>query len=245
MGRKVNPEASYLEIEKQFYKNKGKMPEIKEVPFDVSVEKESSLSSSDGMNLVRPVPKEGVKFQDSDRPFEPKIKKPSPSVKRAIDRSKSSIPNVILRKPTMVNEDDVENMPSRMRMKPNLSLKMKNEQAKVKFSDMTLLRRPEPTNVNVNVDKKAEISGSGEVKFSDDGTGVKTSNGEEKNNYVDFTLLKKPSAMTQTNLDEKQEQLGAAGTIVNGHDNVLEEPKLEDNSVIGNAPYGNAPYSHS
>lgn len=233
MGRKVNPEASYLEIEKQFYKNKGKMPEINEVPFDVSDEKKSSSSSSDGLNLVRPVPKKGVKSQDSDRPLEPEIKKPSPSIKRAIDRSKSSIPNVILRKPTMVNADDVEEMPSRLRMKPNLSLKMKHE-AKEKFSDMTLLRRPEAKNVNVNVDKKADISGSVEAKFADDGTGVKTRNAEGENNYVDFTLLKKPSAMTvKTNLDEKQEQLGDAETRVNGNGNVLEEPTLEDNSVIG------------
>lgn len=234
MGRKVNPEASYLEIEKQFYKNKGKMPEINEVPFDVSDEKKPSSSSSDGLNLVRPVPKKGVKSQDSDRPLEPQIKKPSPSVKRAIDRSKSSIPNVILRKPTMVNADDVEDMPSRLRMKPNLSLKMKNEQAKEKFSDMTLLRRPEGTTLNVNDDKKADISGSAEAKFADDGTGVKTRNAEGENNYVDFTLLEKPSAMTvKANLDEKQEQLGDAETRVKGHDNVLEEPMLEDNSVIG------------
>ncbi|KAH9777815.1 S1 motif domain-containing protein [Citrus sinensis] len=234
MGRKVNPEASYLEIEKQFYKNKGKMPEINEVPFDVSDEKKPSSSSSDGLNLVRPVPKKGVKSQDSDRPLEPQIKKPSPSVKRAIDRSKSSIPNVILRKPTMVNADDVEDMPSRLRMKPNLSLKMKNEQAKEKFSDMTLLRRPEATTVNVNDDKKADISGSAEAKFADDGIGVKTRNAEGENNYVDFTLLEKPSAMTvKANLDEKQEQLGDAETRVKGHDYVLEEPTLEDNSVIG------------
>ena len=32
--------------------------------------------------------------------------------------------NVILRKPTMIYEDDVEDRPSRFKMKPNLSLKL-------------------------------------------------------------------------------------------------------------------------
>ncbi|KAJ4712970.1 30S ribosomal S1 [Melia azedarach] len=277
MGRKVNPEASYLEIEKQFYKSKGKIPDIKEVPFDVSDEKQSSSaldekksssSSLDGLNLVRPVPKKGIKFQANYESRVPEMKKPSPSVKRAINKSKSSIPNVILRKPTLVNEDDVEDMPSRLRMKPNLSLKMRNEQAKENFSDMTLLRRPEAMSVDTNVDKKGEASSYVEEKFPNDGTELKTSIEEGGNNYVDFTLLEKPPQMSvKTNLDEKQEQFGnVEARVVDYHeeknlkgeindtkmnnaakanlegslddrlDSVLEEPGLEDNSVLGNAP---------
>ena len=51
MGRKANPDASYLEIEKKFYKKKGKLVEIKEVPFDGSKEVRTS-SSLDGLDLV-------------------------------------------------------------------------------------------------------------------------------------------------------------------------------------------------
>ena len=59
--------------------------EEEEFPFDI--EKKSPTTSSDGLNLVRPV-------------------------------------IVILRKPTAIHEDDVEDMPFRFKMKPNLSLKL-------------------------------------------------------------------------------------------------------------------------
>lgn len=259
MGRKANPDASYLEIEKEFYKRKGKVVEVKEVPFDVSDNKKSSSSSLDGLNLVRPVPKKGVKFQANYKPRELDIKKPSPSVKRAIDRSKSSLPNVILRKPTLVNEDDVQDMPSRLRMKPNLSLKMRNEQGKEKFSDMTLLRRPEPSSTNSNVEK--ETSGNPAAKAAIDGTGLRARKEEGKGEYVDFTPLKKPAAISvETELVGKQEPFEDAEARVTefieeesskaeleatdmdngrmadfGVGLVLEEPELKDNSMSGNA----------
>ncbi|TXG51720.1 hypothetical protein EZV62_024244 [Acer yangbiense] len=205
MGRKVNPDASYLEIEKQFYKNKGKLLQVQEVPFDENNKnKSSSTSSLEALNLARPVPKNGTKVQTNV----PKMNKPSPSAKRAIDnRSKtSSVPNVILRKPTMVNEEGVTDIPSsRLRMKPNLSLNLRNEKAKEQFSDMTLLRRPEPTSVEM----KQDSSSYSESKFIDDGVGSKA-NKERDDNYVDFMLLKKPAASVQRELNEKQEQFGNA-----------------------------------
>ncbi|KAJ0049503.1 hypothetical protein Pint_16108 [Pistacia integerrima] len=260
MGRKANPDASYMEIEKEFYKRKGKIVEVREVPFDVSDDKKSSSSSLDGLNLVRPVPKKGVKFQANYKLREPDIKKPSPSVKRAIDRSKSSIPNVILRKPTLVNEDDVEDMPSRLRMKPNLSLKMRNEQAKEKFSDMTLLRRPEPTSTNANEEK--ETSGNPDAKATVDGCGLGTRKEEGEGEYVDFTLLKKPATISiKTKIDGKQEPFEDAEAKVSefieekslkaeleatdmnnarmadfGDGSVVEERELKDNSISGVQP---------
>ncbi|KAK4844439.1 hypothetical protein QYF36_020263 [Acer negundo] len=203
MGRKVNPDASYLEIEKQFYKSKGKLLHVQEVPFDENNKnKSSSTSSLDALNLARPVPNNGIKFQTNV----PKMNKPSPSAKRAIDnRSKtSSVPNVILRKPTVVNEEGVTDIPSsRLSLKPNLSLNLRNEKAKEQFSDMTLLRRPEPT----SVDMKQDSSSYSESKVIDDGVGSKTNKEEQGDNYVDFTLLKKPAASVQRELNEKQEQL--------------------------------------
>ncbi|KAK2655504.1 hypothetical protein Ddye_008556 [Dipteronia dyeriana] len=209
-GRKVNPDASYLEIEKQFYNSKGKLLQVREVPFDENNKhKSSSTSSLDALNLARPVPKNGIKFQTNV----PKMNKPSPSAKKAIDnRSKtSSVPNVILRKPNMVNEEGVTDIPSsRLRMKPNLSLNLRNENeneiAKEQFSDMTLLRRPKPT----SVDMKQDSSSYSESKVIDDGVWSKTNKEEPDDNNVDFTLLKKPAASVQRELNEKQEQFGNA-----------------------------------
>ncbi|KAM6582648.1 hypothetical protein CsatB_009650 [Cannabis sativa] len=53
LGRKGNPDVSYIEIEKTFHKNKGKMPDEKEIPIDWSNDGQPS-KSLDGLNLVRP-----------------------------------------------------------------------------------------------------------------------------------------------------------------------------------------------
>ncbi|XVF13160.1 hypothetical protein REPUB_Repub08aG0184300 [Reevesia pubescens] len=196
MGRKANPEASYIEIEKAFYKNKGKIVEIEEVPFDV--ENKSPTKSSDGLNLVRPVPKKGIKFKTDDKPAVSEIKRPTLSDGKAMDSAnKGRLPNVILRKPTVINEDDVEDRPSRFRMKPNLSLKMRNEKAKEHFSDMTLLRKPEPMSVDTSLDKKHDIG---------DSVGLEKEK-EVEGRIGDFTLLKKPEQVrVNTKIGEKLEQ---------------------------------------
>ncbi|KAK8658125.1 hypothetical protein V6N13_036337 [Hibiscus sabdariffa] len=206
MGRKANPEASYIEIEKAFYKNKGKLVEIEEVPFDV--EKKSPTTSSDGLNLVRPVPKKGVKFQTDTKPPVSEIKRPTLSGGKAMDSArKSTVPNVILRKPAVVNEDDVEDRPSRFRMKSNLSLRMRNEKANELFTDMTLLRKPEPVTADTSLDEK---------KDSDD-SGVPEKEVEDR--VGDFTLLKRPEPVTaDSSLDEKQDSV----------DSVVPEKEVED-----------------
>lgn len=205
MGKKANPDSSYLEIEKNFHKKKGKLVEIKEVPFDGS--KESS--SLDGLNLVRPVPKKGFTSKADDKL--PEMKKPSQRVRKAVGSStKGSVPNVILRKPTVFNEDGVGEKPSRLRIKPNLSLKMGNVQVKDKFSDMTLLRKPEPVSVNKVTEKKPEPYGNVDAKVVD-GIDLKTRR-EESNNEVDaLMLLKMPEPMSaNTKIEDKWEQLGDA-----------------------------------
>ncbi|XP_056174284.1 uncharacterized protein LOC115675526 isoform X1 [Syzygium oleosum] len=191
MGRKANPDASFLEIEKSFYKKKG---DIKEVPFEGTEEGKSS-SSSDGLNLARPVPKKGVKFQ-SDKPMASEPKRPTPSAEKSKYSPKSSVPDVILRKPTVFNEDDVEDKPSKLRIKRNLSLRMSNQPVmKERFSDMTLLRKPEPTNVNRNLSREvvpANASGSVHGENSE----LQMRNEEIKVEANDFTLIKKPETVT-------------------------------------------------
>ncbi|GLU05778.1 hypothetical protein SLE2022_228590 [Rubroshorea leprosula] len=207
MGRKANPAASYLEIEKSFYKNKGKEVEIKEVPFDVSKEKKSS-SSSDGLNLVRPVPKKGFEYKADDKPEVSKLEKPTQSDGKMVDGArKVMVPNVILRKPTVFNEDDVEDKRPRYRVKPNLSLKMWKEQEREKFSDITLLKKPELMSADLNIDKKQEsLYGDVEAEVNEDDIGLKRD--EEGGNVVGgFTLLEKPEPRgAETKFGEKEEQ---------------------------------------
>ncbi|KAG2677336.1 hypothetical protein I3760_12G092500 [Carya illinoinensis] len=222
MGRKANPDASYLEIEKNFYKRKGKLVEIKEVPFDGSKEVQPS-SSLDGLNLVRPVPKKGFTLKADDEP--PKIKKPNQAVGKAAGKTKGSVPNVILRKPNLFNNDDGGEKPSKLRNKPNLSLKMGNGRAKDTFSDMTLLRKPEPVSVNKVTEKRQET-------YSNVNANVDTSESdirkEEANDeFVAFTLLERPEPVNaNTKLVNEHDYFGGAEVEV---EDDIGESVLKDN----------------
>ncbi|KAK2385074.1 30S ribosomal protein S1 protein [Trifolium repens] len=147
MGRKANPDVSYLDIEKSFYnKKKGKVVEIEELPFQV--ERPWSKKNS-------PPQGQGLQFKSDDVAME--IKKPNQTQRKGVNVRKSSVPNVILRKPSSLNneedKDEVEDVSSRLRIKPNFSLKMQSGQVKDKFSDMTLLRKP-GSSIAKNVDSE-------------------------------------------------------------------------------------------
>ncbi|XP_057463614.1 uncharacterized protein LOC130753502 [Actinidia eriantha] len=262
-GRKLNPDASYLEIEKLFYEKGGKSREIEEVPFDVSDEGKSS-NSMNGLNLVRPVPKKGIKFDVDARPLEtvvkkpglpvrkpidsnrgslpnvnfrkpaafsendiglqnslelrvkPKlslkvetgVKKPSQPVRKPVDSNKSSLPNVILRKPTTFSEDDME-LPnsSKLKIKPNLSLKIGNKNMNDKFSDITLLKKPDPMSGNSSLDKKQEPSADVKAKVSYD---VEESSQRTVSVFTeptnDVMLINRPTQIDLcSNINEQQE----------------------------------------
>ncbi|XP_030551680.2 uncharacterized protein LOC115756130 [Rhodamnia argentea] len=225
MGRKANPDASYLEIEKSFYKKKGN---IKEVPFE-GTEEGNSSGSSDGLNLVRPVPKKGVKFQ-SDKPMASELKRPTPVVEKSKHSLKSSVPDVILRKPTVFNEDDVEDKPSKLRIKRNLSLQMSNQQVmKERFSDMTLLRKPQPTEVNSNLSREVDpTNDSGSVRGRN--SELQMQNEEIKVEGNDFTLMKKPEAVTD---NHGQVGYSEALTTADGGEKGLESVSGETTATTG------------
>ncbi|XP_016485726.1 uncharacterized protein LOC107806133 [Nicotiana tabacum] len=222
VSRKTNPDASYLEIEESFEKKKGKTSgEIVEVPFDGSKEK-NSLNSSNGLNLVRPVPKKGVKFEVDDKPLKTEGDKQSQPISRpAVSRRnsvpnvmlrkpletvgdnkqsqpisvpavsrKSSVPNVILRKPSLYSEDDES---SNFKIRPNLTLKMSKEPKSEKFSDVTLLKKPEPMRIN---------SVSSE------------NNGQSSDKFSDAALLKKPEPMTMSINSDNSEKNGQSSDIL-------------------------------
>ncbi|KAG7654079.1 S1 domain [Arabidopsis suecica] len=212
VARKVDPEASFIEIEKSFYKNKGKMPEVEEIPLDWSKDKKkTSTSSLDGLKLVKPVLKDGVKFE------KPVMKKPSPVLKKPLVEAAAPkvqrLPNVILRKPSSFytsNDDDEE---SKLRLKPNLTLKMRNERENERFSDMTLLRKPEP----VSVEAAEESS---EDKVIPDGLTMEEG-GQEDVTYSEYTLLEKPEARPKP--ENLKEEVGDSGAV--------ESSEIENNSI--------------
>lgn len=162
----MNPDASYLDIEKSYYKNKGKLIEVEEVPFDAS-KKGKSSSSLENLGLVRPVPIKGTKFKSDEKVAAPQVKKPNKPASKESNITKSSVPKVILRKPTVYNEDSDDTISSRLRIKPNLSLTMRNGQVKEKFSDMTLLRKPEPS-IAKDTDQNQETSNHLSAQMTND-----------------------------------------------------------------------------
>ncbi|KAJ1406032.1 S1 domain [Sesbania bispinosa] len=206
MGRKANPDASYLDIEKSFYKNKGKVVEIEEVPFEGSKPRKSS-GKLDALGLVRPVPAKGPKFKADDNKVALEIKKPSQRESKEGNVRKSNVPNVILRKPTVYQGDDDEAMSSTLRMRPNLSLKMQSGQVKEKFSDMTLLRKPGPP-ISNNTDMIQEPSSHLD---GDDDIGLKMWKEEPSDEIGNLTLLEQPHRPSG---EKEEEQFGDAEVVV-------------------------------
>lgn len=170
ISRKTNPETSYLEIEESFDQKGKTSGEIVEVPFDASKQKKS-LNSSNGLNLVRLVPKKGVKFEVDEKPPKTEGYKQSQRISKPEVSRKSSVPNVILRKPSLYSEEDES---SKFKIKPNLTLKMGKELKPEKFSDVTLLKKPEPMRISSDDSEK---------------------NGQSSDKSSDATLLKKPEPM--------------------------------------------------
>nr|KYP65602.1 30S ribosomal protein S1 [Cajanus cajan] len=203
MGRKANPDASYLDIEKAFYKRRGKVVEVEEVPFEGG----KPSRKLDDLGLVRPVPVKGFQFKSDDKKPALEIKKPVRPEYTKGSAGKSSVPNVILRKPTVFKEDGDEGTLSGLRMRPNLSLKMGDEQVKEKFSDMTLLRKPGPM-VPKNTDAIREPTSSVDDQGKDDGE-LEMWNEEPGGEIGGFTLLERPHKPTAEKEEEKFREVKA------------------------------------
>lgn len=173
MGKKYNPDMSDLEIEKMFYKNggKGMSYDISEVSFDVPKKRQTPTSLDglarpvpkklDGLNLVRPVPKKGVKFEVDNKPKVSNLKRPSIPAVKVVNSPKVRVPDVILRKPSVYSEDDAGNSKaSTSKSQYNMSINIGKGKEKVKdrFSDIALIRKPEL--ISFDQDNKQESSGN-------------------------------------------------------------------------------------
>ncbi|MED6216658.1 hypothetical protein PIB30_009544 [Stylosanthes scabra] len=245
MGRKANPDATFLDIEKSYYK-KGKLVEVEEVPFEGSKERNSS-SKLDGLGLVRPVPPKGATFQSSDTKVPLEAKKPgqrisgnvnkssAPSImprkplppplpSNAGDFNESSAPNIILRKPTVYKEDD-DDVLSRLRERPNLYQLMRDSQVKEKFRDMSLLRKPEPP---IAKDEDTSQESSTRVDNEND---LKTSLEDSSGKVGNWTLLEQPHR-----LDGKQDEQSADPNVILKNDELEQDyefyQELSDSSQL-------------
>ncbi|XP_058075890.1 uncharacterized protein LOC131224640 isoform X2 [Magnolia sinica] len=213
MGRKSNPEVSYLEIEKSFAKKKGKSnAEIVNIPLDWSKqEAEPSNSTSDmrfsnknlpvdtNLNLVRPVMKKVIKAETTtnDVPVYTEMK-PSQSSQK-INTKDSSVSKVILRKPSALQADDIETeKSSKLEIKPNLYLKMRKNLNRSP-SDMTLLKKPMDRN----------------------------------DNFSDITLLKKPEPVWISNPNQESMPSPDSDGLNSGEASILSgDVKLLDASAM-------------
>ncbi|XP_027183256.1 uncharacterized protein LOC113781505 isoform X3 [Coffea eugenioides] len=230
MARKSHPDATHLEIEKTFEKKKRKSSDskIEEVPFDVEEEKRS-VSSVGGLNLVRPVTRKGVKVEADKKPSEGQDKKPTQPVANVVENSHRSVPNVLLRKPSIY--DDVESeKSSRLSIRPNLSLRMGKEPQKERFSDITLLKKPEP--LKMVPDLEGENGHSG---------GSKAEDGRETgNSNLDPALLRMPEQL-ETNFisDRADESSGGYANRSNDVNSITDGNLNNTNSYAEIAAKGN------
>ncbi|XP_057804190.1 uncharacterized protein LOC131019617 isoform X2 [Salvia miltiorrhiza] len=217
MGRKSNPDVSYLEIERLLDKKKGSAldEDVEEVPFDFPDQKKS-VKSVQGLNLVRPVLKKGAKFEATAKPVETSAKSSIRPIKKDSEVTKSSVPDVILRKPRSFNEDDGASGSTRFGMRPNLSLRMGKEPQKERFSDTTLLRKPEP------MTSKSEVGEENSREDSFDGSyGSSSTEGRGS-----APLLKKPELLKLNSNAEAEHDSSKEDTKLSSSAPLLEKPEL-------------------
>ncbi|KAG9441126.1 hypothetical protein H6P81_016980 [Aristolochia fimbriata] len=158
IGRKSNPDVSYLDIEKEFEKNRGKLnDDNSEVPFDMGEDSRPSSSLKNlqrptrntqrdkKLELSRPVMKKGAKSEMIGEA--PALAGEETSKSSESMDAKTDMSNVPLRKPTTGQVGDIEmEKTSVLKIKPNLFLKMRKEVNKPieNLGDVTLLTKPQP-----------------------------------------------------------------------------------------------------
>lgn len=177
MARKANPDVSYLDVEKSFRKNKGKLDDYMiNVPSDMTVEGQPSgspnrtyLLSQKGaknmpqegtLNLSRPLMNKVIKSTRPDEKPAVTEKQPNHFVGNSVQKSS----NIALRKPTVFQDDDAE-IDSKLKIKPNLFLKMKKSSSEYS-SNVTLLKKPEAIKTPLNSDQENVPSGGSILSHS-------------------------------------------------------------------------------
>ncbi|XP_020526001.1 uncharacterized protein LOC18423072 isoform X1 [Amborella trichopoda] len=254
MGRKENPDASYLEIEEAYYRSKKKMDKKNKGNLDMdaadfaqfevreaessNMPANSSLSSKSmnvdkKLNLMRPVMKKGsksvvplVKPVAVERPRLQSSEKIDTKSSEKID-TKGDTSNVILRKPSIPRADDIEMKEySRVHARPNLSLN-RSKEASQDFSNIILLKKPEPLNSSdASEEKGIHENSSGAVVFD---RGVVSDDA----NLKDIKLLE-PIGKETIGIDPNMKSNALNNNLQNNLEGSLGEERVSElNNSIG------------
>ncbi|KAG0474673.1 hypothetical protein HPP92_014359 [Vanilla planifolia] len=148
LSRKENPDVSYLDVEKSFRKNKGKLDGTLDMP--------STLHSGEEHSVQSQKPKELLKQKELNlsRPLMGKVPK-----SKKDDENNTSIgiqennllgniqlrnapSSISLRKPSVFRDDIMKAQNTKLKTKPNLCLKTSTSAAQT-YGEITLLKRPE------------------------------------------------------------------------------------------------------
>lgn len=254
MARKLDPDVSYLDVEKSFYKNKGKMGDYTlNIPSDVIVEElrppknpETSYQKNpqnvkdSNINLSRPTMSKRPNAMRSSEGSIHVQTQPNQIRGNTIDTNEA--PNISLRKPTVTQDDDFE-INSKFKIKPSVFLKMRKTSSE-DVSNISLLRKPEVGKPNLeSIQQKVSVEDSfqtslDEVRGSDSETEI--SNKEEMSlddinaiNTVtssDELQLNKSGLLVENNKDEEH-LYGNHGT-----ESILS--KLDDDGVVKGSVIG-------
>ncbi|KAJ0963812.1 hypothetical protein J5N97_028934 [Dioscorea zingiberensis] len=173
MARKLNPDASYLDVEKEYRKKKGKLddsmisalkdltlegkllekPQNRNLPSQMP-ETKSKLGN---LNLSRPVMGKGIKA--SKPGVNPALNEKPPLRLPENNGAKNEVSSIPLRKPATFQDDDSEeDSHYKLKIKPNLFLKMRKDSSE-DLSDVTLLKKPEVMKISLNPIQENVASG--------------------------------------------------------------------------------------
>ncbi|XP_042444528.1 uncharacterized protein LOC122029556 [Zingiber officinale] len=248
MARKLDPNVSYLDVEKSFYKNKGKMSDYAlNIPSDVileelqppkkpdtSYQKNPQNVKDSNINLSRPTISRRPKTMKSSKGSIQVQTQPNHNRGKTDDRSEP--PNISLRKPTVTQDDDFE-INSKFKIEPNVFLKMRKTSSE-DISNMSLLRKPEVVKPNFESTQQKVSAGDSfqtsldEVRGFDSDTEI-SNKGEMLSDDLnaistvtssDELQLIKLGLPVENNKDEEN--------LYGNHDAKSIFPKLDDGGVV-------------
>ncbi|KAJ8498974.1 hypothetical protein OPV22_009526 [Ensete ventricosum] len=261
MARKSNPDVSYLEVEKSFRRNKGKLDDyVINVPEDMRVKQPPSVSSKKAdtsnkknarnvtvegqVNLFRPTMNRGI--QAMRPPEKPTAIQTQPNQILGDTEDRSTDPNISLRKPSIAQDDDIE-MNSKLKFKPNLVLKMRKNTSE-NISNVSLLKKPEVVKVPLGSEQESVSSGNSsqssltEMRVLDKDVKISHEGNMSMNNTDLVTTAANLDELQVTGLDaSSSSSMPLENDVIEGHldekdADISDSSNLDDGVVAGFQP---------
>ncbi|WOK94859.1 hypothetical protein Cni_G03564 [Canna indica] len=252
MARKSNPDVSYLDVEKAFRKNKGKLDDYMiNIPSDVKMEdmpsaplKKDNTSDQkvaqnvmDGkINLSRPMMNRGIEAMRSTEKSIMIQTQKSQIVGNIVDKN---VPNVSLRKPSITQDDDIE-MNSKFKTKPNILFQMRKKSSE-DLCNVPLLKKPEVAQISLDSEQETVTSGD---SFQSSPTEMGVPDNDAKVLNEGMKVLNDTNLIEPTvNSNELQPRISdeSSSTTTPVEDDVVEgqlENKIDMNSTSSKIDYG-------